>query len=222
MEYNFKTVPTKEFDGCDGGDPGSVEEPTIWIFGIEHGVYKSWDDPNFHGDQDDPNYSIQTQLKWPYNQKAFKLLAAMCGVPVENFREFAEKTQPFVRQSKEYFKGNLYPFACRNVSDWPPAAQKETGMTKIEYREWCNHNHLPAIKKWVDKYRPKVFIGVGTTNRSEFSNAAFGCDVEFEQYKFSVNGHEKTIFHAKSDRIRLVVVPHISRGRHGLNSNESL
>lgn len=218
----IKMIPTKEFDGCDGGDPGDVESPAVWVFGIEHGTYKSQHDAEFAEDQVDPNYSIQTQLKWSYNQKAFKLLAAMHGLAVERYREFAENKQPFVNQSKGYFKGNLFPFVCRNVSEWPPEAQEETGMTKAEYRQWCKQHHLPAIKKWVDQYQPKVFIGVGTTNKSEFANAVFGSDVDFEVYKFSVNGHKKQIFHANFSGKRLVVVPHLSGSRHGLNSNESL
>lgn len=213
---------TREFDGCDGGDPGSPEAPSVWIFGIEHGTYKSRHDASFHTTQNDPAYSIQTQLKWPYNQKAFKLLAAMEGKEVSRYREFAEDNQPFVSQSKGYFKGNIYPFACRNVSEWPTEAEEETGMTKLEYREWCKEHHVPAIKKWVDRYQPRIFIGVGTTSKSEFANAVFGADVEFQVHQFSVNGYGKQIFYAKSDGRRLVVVPHLSGSRHGLNSNESL
>lgn len=222
MNDNLKMSATKEFDGCDGGDPGSAESPSVWVFGIEHGTYKSRHDADFQQGEDDPNYTIQTQLKWSYNQKAFKLLAAMSGVPVEKYREFAGDKQPFVHESKGYFKGNLYPYACRSVSDWPLAAEEETGMSKVEYREWCKQHHLPAINKWVDKYRPKVFIGVGTTNKSEFANAVFGRDIEFDAHQFSVKGHRKNIFHSKSGGRRLVVVPHLSGSRHGLNSNESL
>jgi hypothetical protein len=217
-----KISVTREFDGCDGGDPGSPEAPTVWLFGIEHGTYKSRHDANFHTARDDPNYSIQTQLKWPYNQKAFKLLAAMEGKEVARYREFAEDNQPFVNQSKGYFKGNLYPFACRNISEWPAEAEKETGLTKLEYREWCKEHHLPAIKKWIDKYQPKIFIGIGTTSKSEFVSAAFGADIELNVYQFSVNGHVKQIFHAKAMGRRLVIVPHLSGSRYGLNSNESL
>jgi hypothetical protein len=222
MTDGTKLNPPSEFDGCDGGDPGSPKYPSIWLFGIEHGVYKSRHDPAFQDTDDDDTYSVQTQLKWPYNRNAFKLLAAIEGVAVKEFRNFAESRQPFVHQSKGYFKGNLFPFACRSVSEWPIAAKAETGMSKAQYREWCTEHHLPEIKKWVDKYQPKIFIGVGTTNRQEFSRAALGKEVEFEVFQFPVNGHEKRIFHAKLDNRRLVVVPHLSGSRHGLNSNESL
>jgi len=219
---NKKISTTREFDGCDGGDPGSPEAPAVWLFGIEHGTYKSRHDASFHTAQDDPDYSIQTQLKWPYNQKAFKLLAAIEGKEVANYREFADIYQPFVKQSKGYFKGNLYPFACRNISEWPAEAREETGLTKLEYREWCKKHHIPAIKKWIDKYQPKIFIGVGTTSKSEFVSAVFGEEIELNTYRFSVNGHEKQIFHAKTIERRLVIVPHLSGSRYGLNSNESL
>ncbi len=224
MNDNLEMSKTIEFDGCDGGDPGSPDSPSIWIFGIEHGIYKSKNDLAYQNVESiyDEDYSVKTQLNWPYNQKAFKLLAAIDGLAVETYKQFAYAKQPFVKGSRGYFKGNLYPYACRNVSDWPAEAEIETGMTKIKYREWCKQNHIPSIKNWVDKYRPKVFIGVGTTNKTQFAHAAFGRDVEFNVFQFSVNGYIKRIFTAKSDDRRLVVVPHLSGSRHGLNSNESL
>jgi hypothetical protein len=214
--------PISEFDGCDGGDLGNSRSPAIWLFGIEHGTFKSQNDSNFSMIENAPDYSIQTQLKWPYNQKAFKLLAAISGVSVDRYVEFALEKQPFVKHSKGYFKGNLYPYACRSVSDWPDDAKKETGMTKEQYRQWCKDHHLPKIKKWADKYTPKVFIGVGITHKSEFSTAFFGNDVDFNMYKFSINGHEKKIFYKLFNSRKLVVIPHLSGSRHGLNSNESL
>ena len=222
MQINSKMLPTQEFDGCDGGDPGSPTSPTIWIFGIEHGTYRS--PATFESSQNhtDDGYTIQTQLTYPYNQKAFKLLAVINGLSIEDYRVFAEKTQPFVKGSKGYFKGNLYPYACRSVSEWTPEAELETGMTKIEYKQWCNQHHIPAIKKWVDQYQPKVFIGVGNSNRTDFSQAVFGNNVNFETHQFTVGTQTKKIFYAKVDGRRLVVIPHLSGGKNGLNSHESV
>ena len=95
-------------------------------------------------------------------------------------------------------------------------------MTKSEYRDWCRRHHIPAINAWINKYQPKVFIGVGTTNKTEFANAVFGKDIEYQEHQFSVNGYKKRLFHSKSGGKRLVVVPHISGSRFGLNSDESL
>jgi hypothetical protein len=120
------------------------------------------------------------------------------------------------------FKGNLYPFACRRVSDWPLSVQSEIGMSKVEYIAWCHRYHFPVIGSWIEKYQPKLFIGVGIMNRDEFAKIVFRDQAELSEHRFSVNGHLKRIFFRKSDGRRLVVIPHLSGSRHGLNSNESL
>jgi hypothetical protein len=213
---------TSEFAGCDGGDPGSLEQPSIWVFGIEHGTYKSRHDPNYHEEREDFNYTIETQLKWPYNQKVFKLLAAIKGFDVGDYKSFAEEYQPFVSMAKGYFKGNIFPYACRNVSDWPPEAAMETGMSKVEYRKWCRLYHFKEILRWVETFNPRIFIGVGVSNRSDFAKAFFGFDVGFQEYAFSINNYNKKIYHNKIGEKILVVVPHLSGTRRGLNSNESI
>lgn len=167
-------------------------------------------------------YSIKTQLGYRFNQKAFKLLAAINGYPVELFREFAQECQPFVKGCEGYFKGNLYPYACNNVYEWPEDAIKETGISdKNEYRQWCREHRFSTIKQWVDKYQPKIFIGVGITCRNEFSLAVFGKEVEFKEEKIIVNTYAKPIYYFIDGSRKLVVVPHFS-GPYGLNSNKSL
>lgn len=224
-----------EFDGCDSDNPGSPDYPAVWLFGIEPGYSKIAQDTEKTRSATTPakilddNYSIEAQLEYrPFNPKAFKLLAAINGYPVEQFREFARLHQPFVRGLKDafksniYFKGNLYPYACYQVSDWPEDAQLETGISdKEEYRQWCQKYRFPVIKQWVNKYQPKVFIGVGITCRNEFSLAAFGKIVEFKEEIIIVNSHIKKIFYFIDEKIKLVVVPHFS-GPYGLNSNKSL
>ena len=222
MNPSNELAPSQEFDGCDGGDPGSPSQPSIWLFGIEHGVYKSRNDPNYVIPNKDESYSVATQLAWPYNRNAFKLLAAINDIPVTEYINFANEKSPFVVGAKGYFKGNLYPHACRNVDDWPMAAKDETGMTKDEYKAWCQCSHFPVISSWINKYQPSLFIGVGITNRNEFSQVVFQSPIELSEHQFSVNWHIKKIFHAKSDTRKLVVVPHLSGSRHGLNSNQSV
>ena len=216
------TTTAGELDGCDGGDAGCPEAPSIWLFGIEHGIYRSIHDPDFSAQPDDQTYSVETQLQWPYNQKAYKLLAAIAGEEVDDYVDFAKARQPFVKHARGYFKGNLYPYSCRSTSDWPAQAQLETGMSKVQYRDWCREHHFPLIRSLIDRHQPKIFIGVGITCRAEFSRALFGDVVPLDMHRFEVNGHWKTIFHAQASGRRLVVVPHLSGGQYGLNSNESL
>lgn len=212
----------EKFDGYDSGDPGSPGSPSVWLFGIEPGWSKADQVKTVVGEMP-KDYSLSTQLQWRYNQNAFKLLAAMNGYSVEQFREFAEKTQPFVRGSLGYFKANLYSYACHAVDEWHEYAAKETGFSdKKSYLQWCQENRLPEIKKWIDKCQPKLFIGVGNTHRDRFSLAAFGRVVNFGVHQFAVNNHGKKIYYFSAGSIKLAVIPHLSGGRNGLNSDESL
>lgn len=223
----------EEFVGCDSDNPGNPERPAVWLFGIEHGEIGTIANSSPSIEPVDC-YSIKTQLGFrsPFNRNAFKLLAAMNGYQVAQFRKFAEEHQPFVRRGRSenikgngnlYFKGNLYPYACKKVKIWPEDAIRETGISdKNKYQQWCLRHRFPVIKQWVDKYQPKIFIGVGITCRDEFSSAVFGRVVNFELHQFSVNKHGKKIYFASVDGIKLVVIPHLSGSQYGLNSDESL
>lgn len=223
IDQIFAKEALEKFVGCDSDEvgAGTSTSPSIWLFGIEHGTYKSKHEASLNEPEDD-SYSLQIQLRWPYNQKAFKLLAAIDGYDVKEFRKYAEEHQPFVKGSAGYFKGNLYPFACRNVSEWSPEAAKETGtIHKHEYQQWCREHRLPAIKDWVGEYQPKIFIGLGITCRNEFSVAVFGEEVDFIEKSITVNNHNKRIFYFTDGWKKLVVIPHFA-GSYGLNSDESL
>ena len=206
----------EEFDGCEGDDPGTPSSPSVWLFGIEPGY--SIADKNTASTPLNPvqeGYSIEIQRKWPYNRNAFKLLAAMKGYEVSQYLEFANLYQPFVVGSKGYCKGNLYPYACNNVNEWPEDAVAETGITnKKQYQEWCRDHRWPEISKWVDKYRPQVFIGVGNSCKNDFALSVFGMEVELDLHEFTINGNKKKIYHKSIDYKRLVVIPHLSRGLH--------
>src|ERR1035437_7437490 len=208
----------EEFDGCDCDDPGSPASPSVWLFGIEWGNPKKKENKIVVKPEDD-GYSIKTQLTYQYNQKAFKLLAAMNGYDVSEYREFAQKHQPFVNGSGGYFKGNLYPYACNKVDEWPEDVKIEIGISdKEQYRQWCREFRLPVVKQWVDKYQPKLFIGVGITCRDEFSSAVFGKGVNFNKEMITDKKIDRPIFHFSDESRKLVVVPHFS-GRYGLRSD---
>lgn len=220
---SFSEEALTKFVGCDSDElaAGTPTAQSIWLFGIEHGTYKSGHDGAGAAPESD-DYSIETQRRWPYNQKAFKLLAAMKGIPVEQWREFAETHQPFVRGSKGYFKGNLFPFACHDIGHWPQDAVNETGMAeKREYQAWCRERRLPAIRSWVDEYRPAVFIGVGVGSRTDFSSAVFEGPASLNESVISAGNQTRRVFHQISGTKKLVVIPHFS-SPSGLNSDALL
>ncbi|MER1968776.1 DNA translocase FtsK [Castellaniella sp. GW247-6E4] len=212
-----------KFYGCEGGDAGNATSPTIWLFGLEPGWskrdQKRAESPS---GQEDDGYSVETQLGWVYNRKAFKLFAAIEGIPVSRYREFAFERRPFERGSSGYFKGNLYPYACTDLAHWPEDAVEETGLTsKAEYQAWCAQYRWPAIKNWVDEHQPKLFIGVGNSFRTDFALSVFGYDLESEYHEILINGYRKKIYLSQFDGRKLAVVPHFS-GRNGLNSDAAI
>lgn len=216
----------EKFDGCDSSEPGSPAEPSIWLFGIEPGWSKRDQEAESAQVSDhDDSYSIERQMKWPFNRNAFKLLAAMHGDghSARTYRDFAARFQPFVRGSKGYFKGNLYPYPCNSVDHWHEYAAVESGFQdKASYVQWCQEFRLPAVKKWVDEYQPTVFIGVGLSNSSNFAQAVFGKDVILDEKQFAVNGHGKRILYKNLNEKTLVVLPHLSGSRNGLNSFDAI
>jgi hypothetical protein len=213
-----------EFDGCDNDCPGSLDAPAVWVFGIEPGDSiadklarsKAGTDQNPSVSQ---SYSVERQLKWPFNQKAFKLLAAIEGET--DYKAFATKKQPFVEGSEGYFKGNIYPFACNNVAEWSSEIAAEVGCNKQTYIQWCNDHRIPVIHSWVKKYQPKVFIGVGASYKTIFSRAVFGREVDLKEILISGKSQVKTIFSHIEDGYTLVVIPHFS-GPYGMNCNKSI
>jgi hypothetical protein len=218
----FEAWAIDPFEGGDGGDPGSSSSPSVWMFGTEHG-----DAANLEKQQpcarEKRDYSIDQQLRYKYNLAAFKLFAAMNGEPVERFEQFARLNQPWVPGSRGYLKGNLYPYPCRNVSTWSNEAIHETGFERKEDMvQWCKEYRLPAIAEAVRRHRPTLFIGVGTEFKSEFALAFFGAELPLQTYQFAVGGHTKKIRYATLNQSRLVVLPHISSGANGLNSDESI
>lgn len=216
-------VNSDEFDGCDGGDVGSPTRPSIWLMGIEHGTFNSiHDSPNGGHEREDENYSVKLQLGWPYNRNAFKLLAALEGQPVDSYREFATSRRIFEKGSERYFKGNLYPYASRRVSEWSDEAQLATGMDKRAFQVHCEHQWFPVIRSWVERYQPRLVIGVGNSFKRQFSQAILGRALNFETETFIVNGHSKHLNFAAHDGTLLAVVPHISGSSMGLNSDASL
>lgn len=212
---------------CDGGDPGAPECPSIWLLGIEPG----WSLADEAADQQPPSadhaaqlahYAVDLQLQWPFNRNAFKLLAAIEGTSPDAYRAFAERTRPFERGAKGYFKGNLFPEPFNNVGQWDAAATAATGFAdKDDYRAWMRAVRLPVMKAWIERCRPRLVIGSGRTHLADFLAITGTAEVPREQ-RFEVNGHAKRIHVAAGGTVPVAVIPHLSGGSHSLNSNEAV
>jgi hypothetical protein len=205
MNDEFRNFALSKFSGCDFTGP-DVDKGAIWLMGIEHG------DPKSAGENDkaDDSYSVEIQEAFPFNRKAFKLLAAMHGYGME-WRRFAQAHQPFVKGSPGWFKGNLYPYPCNSLDAWSPDAQAATGFSaKADYLAWCQEHRLPLVQSWVREYRPRVVLACGVQSKELFSRwLADGSGLQ--RREFSVpNERNRYFLHAMNTGTLIVVMPHLS------------
>lgn len=221
MKNDFQSYALTKFSGCDNGviEAGTPDNPSIWLLGIEHGTFNSIHDGSKEHNQED-DYSIEHQLTYPYNRKAFKLLAALYPeYGLDKHEDFAKFHKPFVHGQKGYFKGNLYPYPCPKESSWSKKAATETGFrTKKEYIDWCYENRLPVMHSWVKEHEPELIIGVGIGQRWAFAKTVFDNDSVLKEHKIMSDHKQRLFWHMDDDRL-LVVIPHFS-GPYGLNSND--
>jgi hypothetical protein len=222
MNQAFAEWALSDFSGCDNSEieAGSVSKPSIWLMGIEHGTYIR--DSQSADQTSNMDYSIALQRGWPYNQKAFKLLAALDpDYELKDWVRFAEDKQPFVSGTAGYFKGNLFPYACHKANSWNDKAIRETGFnTKGDYLRWCREHRLPVVASWISKYKPKIIIGVGIGHRGDFSMAVFGEKLILTEHRI-LKSHKQRLFWIKNNGCMLVVLPHFSSAQ-GLNSDDLL
>lgn len=218
--------PSRFLETCDGGDPGNPQNQSIWLLGIEPGW--SLADQASEKEEDEASadryqlYPVDLQLGWPFNRNAFKLLHALEGGQPEGFRDFAQRTQPFVRGSSGYFKANLFPVPFNKVNDWDSVASDETGFaTKEEYRSWVRESRIPVLNDWIKRSRPKLVIGSGLTCGKDFLRAVGATDGG-KLHQFEINGYQKKVITSVSGTVPVAVIPHLSGGPSSLNSNEAI
>lgn len=214
------------FSGCDGGDIGSPYSRSIWVCGIEWGgghdlaslkenILDQVGTPPFG--YDDPSHN----LAYIFNWQTMKMLTAMQGGLVEDYVDMVKHHRPFVKDSKGFFKMNLFPIAFKDTDHqrWLADFTDLTGFqNKEKYLAWCRHVRFTAMRSWVSKFKPKVIVCFGKTFAADFE-AAF------------VNGKAKitkeTILNRELSWTRteddvLVVICPFPVGRYGLNSHALL
>lgn len=211
---------------CDGGDLGSPERRTIWLLGIEPG----WNNADQALDEQGRSekseeirkYSVETQLTWRYNSKAFQLLSALKGFPPKNYKAFAFAERPFEPGSSGYFKANLFPEPFNKVGAWDAAAIDKTGFeTKDEYRTWLRSARFPVFRTWIEKHRPKLVIGTGLTHLEDFLAITGTTQIPPAQV-FEINGHSKRMHLSTSGTVPVAVLPHLTGNTYSLNSYQSI
>ncbi|WP_312812001.1 hypothetical protein [Brevundimonas sp.] len=220
-EFREQAKDTERFlETCEGGDPGSPEEPSIWFLGIEPGWNKEQqateNQPTSPTKALMDTYNIEAQLKFQYNQKAFKLLAAIQGRNPEDYVDFALSERPFEKGAKGYFKANLFPEPFYDVATWEEAAGFKT---KEEYRQWMREHRFKVMKHWIEKCRPRMVIGTSYSHLHDYMSIT-GTLVEPQPLHFEVNGRPKRMYASTDGIVPLFVTPHLI-GESGLNSYES-
>ncbi len=211
------------YSGCDGGDLGSPQSPSIWVCGIEWGggdIDGQWLKEQLISDASEPGYGYDTpeiNLSYTFNRQTTKLLCAINGIAVESYEDFARKEKPFVKSQKGYFKMNLYPLSFKNTGDdlWKSWLHELTGFSnKKEYMEWCKKNRFIFLSDIKRKHKPRLIICFGRTYKDDFKSAF--CEKDTEERKEKILDRELIWY--RSDSTIVAVCP-FPTGPHGLNSN---
>lgn len=217
------------FSGCDGGDIGSPSSRSIWFCGIEWGGEHPADEHElthsiFTKNLEQPNDGYQEwteNIAYIFNWQAMKLLNAIHGGSVLDYKKFAYTNQPFVKGAEGFFKMNLYPLAFKNTSHelWKSGFSIATGLaSKQDYISWIKENRFPILKRLVETHVPKLVVCVGKSYLSEFASvfsenaSEFKCEViDGRELNWTVNKQGSLV----------VVIPFMVN-RNGLTKNVTI
>jgi hypothetical protein len=230
------------YSGCDGGDIGSPQEPSIWICGMEWGVDRDAGANPFEELEKDvaavseiihlppAGYShnvARSTSAWKelvahqYNRKVTRLLATIAGHDGDTYENFAETVQPFCEGQRGYFKMNLHPLAFKDLrnENWGEGEKALTGFaSRAEYERWIADNRYPKMQERVKQYAPKAIICLGTTFAERF-RAAFGS--KENEMPLEYVDQRPLYFQKLENGTILLVTPHTA-GAYGLNSHERI
>jgi len=214
------------YSGCDGGDLGSPESPSVWVCGIEWGGGHTPKSllSNINEDVRVPPQGYdnwQENLLYRFNWQIMKLLSAIDGGQVKEYKEFAERVMPFVRGCRGYFKMNLHPigFKDTNHGRWLQEFSEITGFaTKSDYLAWSEDYRLPQIRKWAEKSKPRLIICLGRTYFPQFKKSFLDDDSVINRE--IIDGKE--MLWSKNLQGSLVVVIPFMVNRNGLTRNVAI
>jgi hypothetical protein len=214
------------YSGCDGGDMGSPENPSIWVCGIEWGGGHTPESllSDITKDVRTPPQGYdnwQDNLSYIFNWQTIKLLSAIDGGHVRDYKEFAERVMPFVQGGSGYFKMNLHPIGFKDTSHgrWSEEFSGITGFpTKSDYIAWSKDYRLPQMRKWAENSKPKLILCLGKTYCEQFKKAFLDDDsivnseiIENKEMSWGENLHGSLV----------VVIPFMVN-RNGLTRNVAI
>lgn len=214
------------YSGCDGGDIGHAQRRSKWICGIEWGGGHNLDSltADIRSDVSEPPKGYdrwEDNLSYIFNWQVMKLLSAVEGGTVKDYKTFAKEAKPFVAGGNGYFKMNLYPIAFRNTnhSNWVSEYAGISGFSsKSDYIAWCKNKRLPQIRKWTSAFTPKLVVCLGKTYADDYAKAFFDDGKDFVtepvddcEIRWGIN----------SDNTLVVILPFMVN-RHGLTKNATI
>lgn len=214
------------YSGCDGGDMGGPDTPAVWVCGIEWGGGDTAESLATALGEDvsvpPEGYSHWADnIAYIFNWQIMKLLNAIGGGRVADYKAYAEKEQPFIIGSEGYFKLNLYPIGFKNTSlaNWKTEFTEITGFgDKTEYLGWCVENRFPRLREWAKQHQPKLILCLGKTYLEDFG-AAFHChEAAFAHEVID----DRDLYWAVNSEGTLVVVLPFMVNRYGLVKNVSI
>jgi hypothetical protein len=207
----------KGFSGCDGGNLNGE----VWFCGIEWGLGKEhfiWDEMKTDCTSPPQEYkSAEENLSYQLNRKLMKLIAAMKGGSVSEYRNIAYNNPfPFHRKSN-YFKLNLFPVACRSTSaEWTEELKVATGFsTKAQCLQWCRYNRFPTMRGWVEEGSPKLLVCYGSSYKDDFKEA-FGF-TGAKEYRETIEG--LNLVWMRKKKTTLAIIPFLNFQKGLLNSD---
>ncbi len=180
MKSNSKFLTwSSGFAGCDGGDIGNPINPSIWVCGIEwgggHNAEGLLGQINEEVSMPPKGYqSYKDNLTYRFNWQIIKLLSAINGKKVAEYKDFAREEMPFVSGSTKYFKMNLYPIAFKNTSDrnWSNEFFEITGFETVgEYLQWSRIKRFPKFRMAATCHKPRLIICIGKSYLADFQDA---------------------------------------------------
>jgi hypothetical protein len=214
------------YAGCDGGDIGSPGRRSIWVCGIEWGGNQSTEQLRDAMQCDEslprPGYGDATHnLKHIFNRQALKILSAINGQKVSEYRDFCQQAQPFAQGSSGYFKLNLYPIAFKDTNRvrWHAEFAEATGFdTKAAYIKWCQTHRFPRMRQWAHTAKPKLILCLGKDYRTDFKRAFHAENTSFNHV--SIDGRDLW-WSLNADGTLVAIIPFMVN-RYGLTRNDSI